>query len=89
MIKARRCNEICKRQIDENFRDLIRRGAVIRGEANVCASPITVVPKKDGKLRLCVDYTALNKYTRPLSYPLPRIDTLPDKFRAARSSLAP
>ena len=80
MIKARRCNETCKRQIDENFRDLIRRGAVIRGEANICASPITVVPKKDGKLRICVDYTALNKYTRPLSYPLPRIDTLPEKI---------
>ena len=80
MIKARRCNEVCKRQIDENFRDLTERGAVIRGEAHVCASPITVVPKKDGKLRICVDYTALNKKTRPLSYPLPRIDTLPEKI---------
>ena len=60
MMKPRRCNEVCKQKINENFQDLTKRGAVVRGSADVCASPITVVPKKDGKLRICVDYTALN-----------------------------
>ena len=80
MINARRCNEVCKRQIDENFRDLIERGAITRGEAHVCASPIAVVTQKVDKLRICGDYTALIKKTRPLSYPLPRIDMLPEKI---------
>ena len=80
MMKPRRCNEVCKQKINENFQDLTKRGAVVRGSADVCASPITVVPKKDGKLRICVDYTNLNKNTRPLSYPLPRIDRLPEKI---------
>ena len=80
MMKPRRCNEVCKQKINENFQDLTKRGAVVRGSADVCASPITVVPKKDGKLRICVDYTSLNKNTRPLSYPLPRIDRLPEKI---------
>jgi len=80
MIRARKCNEICRRQIIENFEDLRRRGAVEKGRTTTYASPVTVVPKKDGKLRICVDYTTLNKVTIPLSYPLPRIDTLPEKI---------
>ena len=36
--------------------------------------------KKDGDLRICVDYTFLNAHTRPFSYPLPRIDSLSEKI---------
>ena len=80
MIKARRCNLTCQQKVDKNYSDLIARGAVVKGDANMCASPITVVPKKDGDLRICVDYTVLNAHTRPFSYPLPRIDTLSEKI---------
>ena len=34
------------------------------------------VKKKDGTLRLCVDYRQLNKMTVKNKYPLPRIDDL-------------
>ena len=34
------------------------------------------VKKKDGTLRLCVDYRQLNKLTVKNKYPLPRIDDL-------------
>ena len=40
--------------------------------------------KKDGKLRLCVDYRALNKVTVKNSYPLPRIDDLFDRLAGAK-----
>ena len=40
--------------------------------------------KKDGKLRLCVDYRALNKVTVKNSYPLPRIDDLFDWLAGAK-----
>ena len=42
------------------------------------ASPIVLVKKKNGTLRLCVDYRKLNKKTIRDCYPLPRIDDILD-----------
>ena len=46
----------------------------IRARSSSCASPILVVQKKDGSLRLCVDYRALNDMTIKDQYPLPPIE---------------
>ncbi|SOV05179.1 uncharacterized protein UDID_17861 [Ustilago sp. UG-2017a] len=48
------------------------------------ASPILFVKKKDGSLRLCVDYRGLNRITIRNRYPLPLIDKLLDRLREAR-----
>jgi hypothetical protein len=37
-----------------------------------------MVPKKNGKMRMCIDFTNLNKACLKDDYPLPRIDTLVD-----------
>jgi hypothetical protein len=42
-------------------------------------APIMFVKKKDGTLRLCIDYRQLNKVTIKNKYPLPRIDDLFDQ----------
>ena len=39
-------------------------------------APVLFVKKKDGTLRLCIDYRQLNKVTVKNKYPLPRIDDL-------------
>ena len=43
-------------------------------------APIIFVKKKDGTMRLCIDYHHLNKMTIKNRYPLPRIDDLFDQL---------
>ena len=45
---------------------------------------ILLVPKKEGGIRMCVDYWALNKFTVPNRYPLPPIDELLNRLRGAK-----
>lgn len=46
-------------------------------------APVLFAQKKNGKLRLCVDYRALNKQTVVDAYPLPRVDELLQRLRGA------
>ena len=55
----------------------IQTGKVQRS-CSAAAAPILFVRKKDGSLRLCVDYRALNRLTIPNKYPLPLISKLLD-----------
>ena len=41
-------------------------------------SPLVMVPKKNGKWRICVNYRELNKVTKKDHFPLPFIDQLLD-----------
>ncbi len=57
---------------------------IIRESSSPYSSPIVVVTKKDGTLRLCVDYRQLNAKTRRDAYPLPRIEESLDALSGAR-----
>ncbi|XP_035549700.1 uncharacterized protein K02A2.6-like, partial [Juglans regia] len=46
-------------------------------------APVLFVKKKDGTLRMCIDYRELNKVTIKNKYPLPRIDDLFDQLQGA------
>ena len=47
-------------------------------------APVLFVKKKNGSLRLCIDYRQLNKVTIRNQYPLPRIDDLFDQLKGAK-----
>ena len=47
---------------------------IIQESISPWASPIVLVPKKDGSLRLCIDYRKLNSVAEPDAYPIPRAD---------------
>ena len=48
----------------------------IRPSVSPWGAPVLVVKKKDGTLKLCIDYRKLNKVTINNMYPLPQIDDL-------------
>ena len=56
---------------------------VIRESSSPYASPIVLVRKKDGSLRLCIDYRLLNSKTRKDAFPLPRIEETLDALSGA------
>ncbi|GJP84719.1 hypothetical protein CLOP_g14779, partial [Closterium sp. NIES-67] len=47
-------------------------------------APILFVKKKDGSMRMCIDYRALNKITIKNRYPLPRVEELFDQLGEAK-----
>lgn len=68
-----------RRELDE----LLDLG-LIRPSAGVWTSPIFFVKKKEGTLRLVVNYQKLNQITVKDAFPLPRIDELLDSMGGAR-----
>ncbi|GJP74531.1 hypothetical protein CLOP_g5095 [Closterium sp. NIES-67] len=56
----------------------------IRPSTSPFAAPILFTPKKDGRLRMCMDYRALNRVTIKSRYPIPHTDEMIDNLRGAR-----
>ena len=59
------------------LQELLEKG-FISSSVSPWGAPVLFVKKKDGTLRLCVDYKQLNKMTMKNKYLLPRIDDLFD-----------
>jgi hypothetical protein len=71
------------RELKEQLQDLMQKGS-IRPSASPWGAPILFVKKKDGSMRLCIDYRQLNRATIRNRYPLPRIDDLFDQLQGAK-----
>ena len=60
------------------------RAKIIKLSTSLWASSIVLLPKRDGTLRLCVDYRRLNHVTKPDPYPMPRVDDLLHRLGQAK-----
>ncbi|XP_077223035.1 uncharacterized protein LOC143856655 [Tasmannia lanceolata] len=70
------------KELKEQLSELLEKG-FIRPSSSPWGAPVLFVKKKDGSLRLCIDYRQLNKVTVKNRYPLPRIDDLFDQLQGA------
>lgn len=61
--------------VDRKIGQMLRE-KVIRPSVSDFASPVVLTKKKNGDLRLCVDYRCLNKVTEKDKFPIPHIDDL-------------
>lgn len=57
---------------------------IITPSTSPWASPIVLVPKKDGSLRLCVDYRRVNQVTTPDPFPMPHMEDMLDDVGSAQ-----
>jgi hypothetical protein len=65
--------------IDEEIDKMLALG-VIRPSCSEWASPVTLVPKKDGSTRFCIDYWQLNEVTVKDRYPIPLVADIFDQL---------
>ena len=68
--------------VDEQIKEMMEAG-IIQPSMSPWASPITLVPKKSGEMRFCVDYRKVNAVTVKDSYPLPLIQDIFDSMGGA------
>ena len=70
------------KELKEQLQDLLSKG-FIRPSVSPWGAPVLFVKKKDGSMRMCIDYRQLNKVTIRNKYPIPRIDDLFDQLQGA------
>ena len=73
----RRLPYALRSELEGELQKLLDTGC-IEPSSSSFASGLVLVRKKDGGLRVCVDYRGINKKTIPDCYPIPRIDDLID-----------
>ena len=72
-----------KAELVQNEIDEMLRMDIITHSDSPWASPIVIVPKPDGSIRLCVDYRRVNSLTVPDPFPLLCVEVLVDKLGQA------
>ncbi|XP_018855499.2 uncharacterized protein K02A2.6-like, partial [Juglans regia] len=70
------------KELKTQLQELVDKG-FIQPSTSPWGAPVLFVKKKDGTLRMCIDYRELNKVTIKNKYPLPRIDDLFDQLQGA------
>jgi hypothetical protein len=67
--------DLSSEEIKAQLQDHLEKGW-IRPSSSDFGAPVLFVRKKDGSLRMCIDYRSLNKLTVKDRYPLPHLEEL-------------
>ena len=67
------------KELKVQLQELLDKG-FIQPSVSAWQAPILFVKKKDGSMRVCIDYRELNKVIVKNKYPLPKIDDLFDQL---------
>lgn len=59
-------------EVTQRIQTMLEKG-IITSSKSPWMAPAVFVPKRTGRIRICVDYRELNKHTAKDSYPLPLI----------------
>jgi transposase InsO family protein len=70
-------------EVRQHLQNMVNTG-VIRPSVSPWASPIVLVRKKDGSLRFCIDYRAVNSRTKKDAYALPRVEEALDSMSGCK-----
>ena len=70
-------------KLQEEVEEMLELGVIEPSNSEWC-SPVVIVFKKDGSLRICIDFRKLNSISEFNAYPMPRIDDLLEKIGAAK-----
>ena len=70
------------KELKSQLQELLDKG-FIRPRVSPWGAPVLFVKKKDGTLRICIDYWQINKVTVKNKYPLPRIEDLFNQLKGA------
>jgi hypothetical protein len=71
------------KELQLQLEEILKKG-YIHPSVSPWGAPVLFVKKKDGTLRLCIDFRQLNKVIVKNKYPLPRIDDLFDQLKGAK-----
>jgi hypothetical protein len=71
------------KELQMQLEEFLKKG-YIRPSVSPWGAPVLFVKKKDGTLRLFIDFRQLNNVTIKNKYPLPRIDDLFDQLKDAK-----
>ena len=81
--KPYRIPESKKEEVKAELEKMLKRG-IIEGSHSNWASPIVLIPKKDGTKRFCIDYRKLNSVCKYDAYPIPRMDDILEKVGSSK-----